>query len=139
MAILLWCGLSQGNIKLRVGSQIYCFVARFGWNYFVSEVLLNPAPRFNTGWEMLFYAVLQIHSGPAWTNLKVTKKKVNVYNFWKIKFKIISTIMQRCTRKGVNKSVTIFLQHTRLFTYAQMRTLQLAKYTELLTHYNQYL
>jgi len=61
----------------------------------------------------------------------------NVYNFLKIKFKIISTTMQRCTRKGVNKSVTIFLQHTSFFTYAHMCILQLAKYTEPPSHYNQ--
>jgi len=46
--------------------------------------------------------------------------------------------MQRCTQRGVNKSVTIFLQHIRFFTYAQTHTLQLAKYTEPLSHYNQY-
>jgi len=45
--------------------------------------------------------------------------------------------MQRCAQKGMKKSVTIFLQHIRFFTYAQMRTLQLAKYTEPLSHYNQ--
>ena len=45
--------------------------------------------------------------------------------------------MQRCKQKGENISVTIVLQHIRFFTYAQMRTLQLAKYTEPLYHYNQ--
>jgi len=45
--------------------------------------------------------------------------------------------MQRCKQKGENISVTIVLQHIRFFTYAQMRTLQLAKYTEPLSHYNQ--